>query len=153
MFDEKTKQAWQGVTPSPELKERALNQTAPSKKIVSFPAKAVRSTISAVACVVVALMLLNPAPQVSLVGTGPGMSTAAYSRQMPAQQSITLMLETNADTTLTTEDGWVEQDGNTALWHLPGEGEYTLTAVRGRRSTSFCVQVTMTEGARSVTVK
>ena len=52
-----------------------------------------------------------------------------------------------------TEDGWIEQDGTTALWHLPGDGEYTLTAVSGRRSTEFCVEVTITEEGRSVKVK
>lgn len=153
MFDNNTKATWQGITPDSSLRERVLQQAAQEKKVIPFPAKAVRGTISAVACVVVALMMLNPAPQVSLVGTGPGVAMAAYSRQMPAQQGMTLMLETNRNTTLTTEDGWVEQDGTAALWHLPGEGEFTLTAVSGRRSIEFRVEVTTTEDGRSVTVK
>lgn len=153
MFDDNTKQAWQDISPSRELKERALNQTAPAKKITSFPAKVLRNAISAAACIAIALMLLNPAPQVTLVGTGPDVAMAAYSRQVPAQQGMTLVLETTRNTTLTTEDGWVEQDGNTALWHVPGEGEFTLIAVSGGRSTEFCVQVTLTDDGRSVTVK
>ena len=153
MFDNNTKAAWQGIAPDGALRERVLQQTAREKAVIPFPAKAVRSAISAVACVVVAIMLLNPAPQVRLTGTGPEVAMAAYSRQMPAQQGMTLMLETSRNTTLTTEDGWVEQDGKTALWHLPGEGQFTLTAVNGKRSTEFCVEVTITDEGRSVTVK
>lgn len=153
MFDDNTKQAWQSVTPDAALKARVLQQAVLQRKIVSFPTKAVRRVVSAAACVVLALMLLNPAPQVSLVGTGPGVAMAAYSRQMPTQQSVTLVLETGKNTTLITEDGWIEQDGTTALWHLPDEGEYTLTAVNGRRTTEFCVEVTTNEGGRSVKVK
>lgn len=153
MFDNHTKAAWQGISPDGALRERVLQQAAQDKKVIAFPAKAVRSAISAVACVVVAVMLLNPAPRVTLTGTGPEVAMAAYSRQMPAQQGMTLLLETTRNTILTTEDGWVEQDGKTALWHLPGEGEFTLTAVNGKRSVEFCVAVTITDEGRSVTVK
>ena len=153
MFDNNTKAAWQGISPDGALRERVLQQAAQEKKVIPFPAKAVRSTITAVACVVVAVMLLNPAPQVSLVGTGPETAMAVYSRQMPAQQGMTLVLETGRNTVLTTEDGWVEQDGKSALWHLPGEGTFTLTASNGRHSTAFCVVVTITEDGRSVSVK
>ena len=153
MFNNQTTAAWQGIMPDSALRERVLQQAAQEKKVIAFPAKALRGAVTAVACVAVAVMLLNPAPQVSLVGTGPGTAMAAYSRQMPEQQGMTLMLETNRNTQLTTEDGWVEQDGKTALWHLPGEGEFTLTAESGRRSTDFCVVVTATEDGRSVTVK
>ena len=153
MFDNDTKAAWQGISPDGALRERVLQQAGREKKVIAFPAKAVRSGLSAVACVVVAVMLLNPAPRVTLTGTGPEVATAAYSRQLPARQGMTLMLETTRNTTLTTEDGWVEQDGKTALWHLPGEGEFTLTAVNGKRSTEFCVEVTVTDEGRSVSVK
>ena len=153
MFDNNTKTAWQGVSPDPSLKARVLQQAAQQRKVISFPAKAARRVAAAAACLVLALVLLNPAPQVSLVGTGPGVAMAAYSRQMPEQQGMTLVLETSRNATLTTEDGWVEQNGTTALWHLPGDGEYTLIAVSGRRSTEFCVEVTITEEGRSVKVK
>ena len=153
MFDHKTKAVWQGIAPDSSLRDRVLQQAAQDKKVVPFPAKAIRSAITAAACIVVAVMLLNPSPQVTLVGTGPGIAMAAYSRQMPAQQGMTLMLETSRNTILSTEDGWVEQDGKNALWHLPGEGEFTLTAVNGKRSTEFSVAVTITDEGRSVTVK
>ena len=153
MFDETTKAAWQGISPSPALKERVLAQKAQPTPVIAFPTKTVKRVISAVACVAVALMLLTPAPQVSLTGTGSGVSMAAYTRQMPDQQSMTLTLEVTRGTTLYTQDGWLEQDGTTALWHLPAEGEYTLTAVNGRRTTEFCVEVTVTEDGRSVKVK
>ena len=123
MFDDNTKQAWQSITPDAALKERVLQQAAQQQKVIHFPTKAVRRVASAAACLVLALMLFNPAPQVSLVGTGPGVAMATYSRQMPTQQSMTLVLETGKNTTLITEDGWIEQDGTTALWHLPAEGE------------------------------
>ena len=153
MFDDNTKQAWQSITPDAALKERVLQQAAQQQKVIHFPTKAVRRVASAAACLVLVLMLFNPAPQVSLVGTGPGVAMATYSRQMPTQQSVTLVLETGKNTTLITEDGWIEQDGTTALWHLPAEGEYTLTAVNGRRTTEFCVEVTVTEDGRSVKMK
>ena len=151
MFDEKTKAAWQGIGPDPALRQRVLNQTAPAQpKTIPFPVKkTVRALTSVAACIVVAVMLLNPAPQVDFVGHGPGVATVSLSRQ--AQQPVTILLTYDGESSLEVSHGTLEVQGKDLFWHLPGSGEYILTATRGSRTTVTHFQV-LTEDGVSVSV-
>ena len=151
MFDEKTKAAWQGIGPDPALRQRVLNQTAPAQpKTIPFPLqKTVRALTTAAAWIVVAVLLLNPAPQVNFVGQGPGVAAASFSRQ--AQHPVTILLTYDGESSLEVSEGTLEVQGRDLLWHLPGEGEYILTATRGRRTTVTHFQV-LTEDGVSVSL-
>lgn len=151
MFDDKTKAAWQGIGPDPALRERVLTQTAPvQSKTISFPVqKAVRAVTGIAACIVAAVLLLNPAPQVDFVGQGPGVAAASLSRQIV--HPVTIVLTYDGESTLEVSDGTLEIDGRDLLWHLPGAGEYILTATRGRRTTVTHFQI-LTEDGVSVSV-
>ena len=152
MFDNNTKAAWQGIGPDPALRERVLTQAAPAqRKTIPFPtAKTVRTLTSVAACIVVAVVLLNPAPQVTLTGLGPGVATAAFSRQA-APKPVTLLLDCDSRAQLTVSDGTLEPLDAGYAWHLPGPGEYIVTATRGRRTTETHFQV-LTEDGISVSV-
>jgi len=151
MFDDKTKAAWQGVNPDPALRERILTQTAPAQsKTIPFPLqKTIRALTTAAACIVVAVMLLNPAPQVNVVGQGPGVAAATFSRQI--QHPVTIVLTYDGESTLEVSDGTLEINGRDLLWHVPDAGEYVLTATRGRRTTVTHFRV-LTEDGVSVSV-
>lgn len=152
MFDESTKTAWQGIQPGPALKDRVLALEAqPQSKTIPFPAKkTLRSLASLAACIAVAVVLLNPAPRVNLVGHGPGVAAASLTRQADAQP-VTLLLDCDSRTTLTVSDGTLEPLEDGFAWHLPGPGDYIVTATRGGRTVETHFQVLMEEGALSVT--
>ena len=147
MFDDKTKAAWQGIGPNPALRERVLTQTAPvQSKTIPFPTKkTVRALTSIAACIVAAVILLNPAPQVTLSGVGPGVAVATFSRQA-APQPVTLLLNYDGESEIAVSEGTLEQQGDTLLWHLPGPGEYSLTATRGKRTTETHFQILSEDG-------
>lgn len=150
MFDDKTKAAWQGLTPDPALKERVLALEAqPRSKTIPFPAKkTLRALTGLAACIAVAVILLNPMPQVTLTGCEAGVAAAAFSRQ--AMTPVTLRLKYDGESTLTVSEGTLEIQEDILLWHLPGAGEYILTATRGRRTVETHYQV-LTDGGLSVT--
>ena len=152
MFNETTKAAWQGIEPGSALKERVLALEAqPQRKTIPFPtAKTVRKLASLAACIAVAVVLLNPAPRVALSGVGPGVAAAAFSRQIDAQP-VTLLLDCSSRVQLTVSDGTLEALEEGYAWHLPGPGEYTVTATRGRHTTETHFQILREDGVLSVT--
>ncbi len=152
MFDENTKAAWQGIQPGPALKDRVLALEAqPQSKTIPFPGKkTLRALTGLAACIVAAVILLNPMPRVTLTGYAPGTATAAFSRQAEAQP-LTLHLAYDGESTLTVSQGTLEVQGESLLWHLPGPGNYILTAVRGGRTVETHFQVLLEEGVLSVT--
>ena len=151
MFDDKTKNAWQAITPDPALREKALAQAGgepPVKKASVRPfLNLLRVTASIAACIALALVLLRPGrPQVTFTGVQPGAAIAAFSQRSESAWAVTLVLEAGKDTVLTTGEGVLEADGSTFYWRLPGPGDYTLTASRGSHSSDLHFSVAYDEG-------
>ena len=56
MFDDNAKQAWQSITPGPELKAKALQQP---KKVVCFPGNLIKTTAAVAACLIIAVNVMG----------------------------------------------------------------------------------------------
>lgn len=140
MFDEKTKQAWQGVKPRPELKEQALNQQP--KKVTSFPGNLVKTAAAVAACLIVAVNVLGLGESLVEVNGRPVKDkvtlqpAAAFSREvmtLSTDEGITVELTVDEDTDLAASGGTLE--GN--LWTVDVPGEYLLRAIRGSKTQYF----------------
>ena len=140
MFDDKTKEAWQGISPRPELKERALNQQP--KKVSPFPGNLVKTAAAVAACLVVAVNVLGLGESLVTVNGQQVkdkvtlQNTAAFSRDvMPLslEEGITVELTVDADTDLAVSGGTL--DGN--LWTVDAPGEYLLRAIKGNKTQYF----------------
>ena len=84
MFDDKTKNAWQAITPDPALREKVLAQAGgepPVKKASVRPfLNLLRVTASIAACIALALVLLRPGrPQVSFPASSTRVTAQALS--------------------------------------------------------------------------
>lgn len=140
MFDEKAKQAWQGVTPRPELKEQALKQQP--KKVTAFPGNLIKTAVAVAACLIVAVNVLGLGE--SLVSVNGQQvkdritlqTPAAFSRDVMAlslDEGITLELTADADTDLAVSGGRLEG----SLWTVDEPGEYLLRAIKGSKTQYF----------------
>lgn len=140
MFDDNTKQAWQSVTPGPQLKAKALQQQP--KKVVRFPGNLVKTTAAVAACLIIAVNVLGLGQSLVEVNgqpiTGPVtlQNTAAFSREvipLSLTEGITVELTVEEDTDLAVSAGTLE--GN--RWTVDMPGEYLLRAIRGDKVQYF----------------
>lgn len=145
MFDEKTKEAWQGVTPSPGLKEKALTQV-PAKKVTPFPANLLKMTAAVAACLILAVNVLGLGQSLVDANGQPVIQTvtlqnaAAFSRDiMPLspEAGITVELTADADTILDVSAGTLSDAGGVTTWTVDGPGEYMLRAIKGNKVQYF----------------
>ena len=140
MFDDNTKQAWQSITPGPELKAKALQQQP--KKVVRFPGNLIKTTAAVAACLIIAVNVMGLGESlVSVNGQSVKnpvtlQNTAAFSREvMPLSmtEGITVALTVEEGTELAVSAGTLE--GN--LWTVDEPGEYLLRAIRGNKVQYF----------------
>lgn len=140
MFDDNTKQAWQRVTPGPQLKAKALQQQP--KKVVRFPGNLVKTTAAVAACLIIAVNVLGLGQSLVEVNgqplTGPVtlQNAAPLAREvMPLSltEGITVELTVEEGTDLAVSAGTLE--GN--LWTVDTPGEYLLRAIRGDKVQYF----------------
>ncbi len=146
MFDPSTKQAWQSITPAPDLKTRALQQTP--KKIVRFPGNnLVKVASSVAACLLFAVMLLQPGKTDLLVngqsaaGAVTLQSPAAVSREIAladVSEGISILLETNAE--LEVSGGTLEPTAEGTVWTVDAPGVYFLQTTQKDRSRIYTLQ-------------
>ncbi|MBR4057934.1 MAG: hypothetical protein IKK00_07370 [Oscillospiraceae bacterium] len=148
MFDPGTKRAWQSITPTPELKQRALQPT--QKKIVRFPGGNLVKIIGPMAaCLILVLALLQfggkPELLVNGQSIGDGLSLqppVAMSRAMT--QGFSLLLETEA--ALEVSGGTLEKQDSGTLWTVDSPGEYTLRSIYKNRSHTYTLQYSAETG-------
>ena len=140
MFDDNAKQAWQSITPGPELKAKALQQQP--KKVVRFPGNLIKTTAAVAACLIIAVNVMGLGQPILEVGGQPIdrptviQSAAAFSREiMPlsVEKGITLELTVPEGCDLAVSGGTL--DGN--LWTVEEPGEYLLRAIRGNKVQYF----------------
>ena len=137
MFDDNAKQAWQSITPGPELKAKALQQQP--KKVVRFPGNLIKTTAAVAACLIIAVNVMGLGQPILEVGGQPIdrptviQSAAAFSREiMPlsVEKGITLELTVPEGCDLAVSGGTL--DGN--LWTVEEPGEYLLRAIHEKRT-------------------
>ncbi len=140
MFDESTKAAWQGIQPSPELKEKVLRQQP--KKVTPFPGNLVKTAAAVAACLIIGVNVLGLGQPLVEVNGQPVnqpmvlQSAAALSREvsaLSADEGITVELTADDDTDLAVSEGRLE--GN--LWTVEAPGDYLLRAIKGNKTQYF----------------
>lgn len=150
MFDDNTKQAWQTIQPSPDLKARALSQQP--KKVVAFPSNLIKTAAAVAACLIIAVNVMGLGTSLVEVNGQPVIqpvtvqSTAAFSREvMPlsAAEGITVELTVENGTDLAVSEGTLE--GN--LWTVDAPGEYLLRAIKGNKTQYFLLSFDSETGA------
>ena len=148
MFDDNTKAAWQGITPSADLKQRVLVQ--PPAKVVAFPAKKLSRMASLAACLMLALVLVFPAPRAEFAGVKPAPRMAMLTLTEAPAPLAELALEWDGKSQLTVSCGELVYGEDAVVWQVFEEGEYTLTARRGLRTRTVTYTVNVTEDGLSV---
>ena len=148
MFDDNTKAAWQGITPSADLKQRVLAQSP--AMVVTFPTKKLSRLTGMAACLMLALVLVFPAPRAEFAGVQPPPRMATMSLKETAAPLAELALEWDGKSELTVSGGTLEYGEDSVVWQVFEEGEYTLTARRGLRTRTVTYTVNVTEDGLSV---
>ena len=150
MFDDNTKQAWQTIQPSPDLKAKALNQTP--KKVVAFPPNLIKTAAAVAACLIIAVNVLGLGASLVEVNGQPVnqpvivQSAAAISREVTPfslEEGITVELTVEEGTDLAVSAGRLE--GN--LWTVNAPGEYLLRAIKDRKTQYFLLSFDSETGA------
>ncbi len=156
MFDPGTKQAWQSVQPSPDLKARALNQTP--KKIVRFPGSLTKTISAVAACLIFGVVLLGGGSP-ELLANGQKVSgpitlqePAAMTREIAAfslEEGISILLE--SDGKMQVSGGTLSQTDDGMVWTVDTPGEYTLQLTKKGNVQAFTLRFDQSTGLWTLT--
>ena len=137
------------------LIEKIYEQKMPEFALMTMPvdladAEATAWLTGMAACLMLALVLVFPAPRAEFAGVQPAPRMATMSLKETAAPLAELALEWDGKSELTVSGGTLEYGEDSVVWQVFEEGEYTLTARRGLRTRTVTYTVNVTEDGLSV---